>query len=67
MSSVSSAERCGATSAEGADIGAVVVRLVLPDPEAAELVEGPDATSERDAAIQSYLRARVADGSLVLP
>jgi hypothetical protein len=53
-----SAERASATADTGADVGSVVLRLSLPDPEAAELIA---------AAAQDFLRAEVAAGRLVLP
>ncbi len=62
-----SAERASATDASGAEVGATVVRQVLPDPEAAELIAAADATDPLAAAAQEYLRAEVAAGRLVLP
>jgi hypothetical protein len=62
-----SAERASATDDTGADVGSVVLRLSLPDPEAAELIAAADATDPLAAAAQEYLRAEVAAGRLVLP
>ncbi len=67
MSSFISAERASATDDTGADVGSVVLRLSLPDPEAAELIAAADATDPLAAAAQEYLRAEVAAGRLVLP
>jgi hypothetical protein len=61
------AERASATNASGAEVGAVVLRLTLPDPEAADLIAATDATDPLAAAVQDFLRAEVAAGRLVLP
>jgi hypothetical protein len=67
MSTCLSAERASATDDTGADVGSVVLRLSLPDPEAAELIAAADATDPLAAAAQDFLRAEVAAGRLVLP
>jgi len=67
MIQIQSTFRASADLPDGTNVGATGYVVIEPDPDAAELVNGPDATNEREAVIQSYLRARVADGSLVLP
>jgi hypothetical protein len=59
-------ERASADTADGATVGATVLRIALPDPEAADLVTGGDSASV-GAAVADALTAAVADGSLVLP
>jgi hypothetical protein len=59
-------ERASADNADGATVGATVLRIALPDPEAADLVTGGDSTAV-GAAVADALTAAVADGSLVLP
>jgi hypothetical protein len=73
---VLSYERASADTADGASVGATVLRIVLPDPEVAALIaattEGattPSAADSRAIArpLGLALQAAVADGSLVLP
>jgi len=69
-------ERASADTADGATVGATVLRIILPDPEAADLIAAttdsastPPAADARAIArpIGLALQAAVADGSLVLP
>lgn len=69
-------ERASADTADGATVGATVLRIALPDPEAAALIAAttdsattPSAADSRAIArpIGEALRAAVDDGSLVLP
>ena len=73
---VLSVERTSADAADGSAIGATVLRIVLPDPEAAALIAAtteaattPSAADSRAIArpLGLALQAAVADGSLVLP
>lgn len=76
MSSFISAERASATDASGAEVGATVVRQVLPDPETAQLLAvdlssatQPDAATCRALVrpLVAFLQQEAAAGRLVLP
>ena len=73
---VLSTERASADTSDGGVVGATVLRIVLPDPEAAALIAAitdsattPSAADSRAIArpLGLALQAAVADGSLVLP
>ena len=68
--------RCAADLPDGSTVGATVITIVLPDPEASALIAAttesastPLAADARAVArpIGLALQAAVADGSLVLP
>lgn len=73
---VLSTERASADAPDGSSVGATVLVIVLPDPEAANLIAAttevattPSAADSRAIArpLGLALQAAVADGTLVLP
>ncbi len=68
--------RCSADLSDGSTVGATSITIILPDPDAADLIAAttesattPSAADSRAIArpIGLALQAAVADGSLVLP
>lgn len=76
MLQIQSIGRCAADLPDGSTVDATTITIVLPDPEAADLIAAttdsastPLAADARAVArpIGLALKAAVADGSLVLP
>jgi hypothetical protein len=68
--------RCAADLPDGSTVGATTITIILPDPEAADLIAATTESASTPLAADSRavarpiglaLQAAVADGSLVLP
>jgi hypothetical protein len=66
MIKVQSIFRASADRPDGTTVEATGMVILLPDPEAADLVAGGSSTAVGEA-VADALTAAVADGSLVLP